>query len=161
MNNSWQKLIFQGIRRLLNQVRASSESISTSRLCLSVPLNLLYKCRESSTNRPCFFKTKPISVQPKISVTSVGKKDYENKPVFGVAKSKAKQTQFQNPVWFKMGKNERESIVSLGDFARHEVSSVIVFEAQPEVARLRQPDGLLDDGLQAGPVRRETLASIH
>jgi len=161
MDNSRQKLIFEGIRRLVNQVRLSSDSISTSRLCVSVPLNLLYKCRESSTNRPCFFKTKPISVQPKMSVSSVFTKDYENQPAFGVAKSKAKQTQFQNPVWFKMGKNERESIVSLGNFAHHEVSSVIVFEPKAEIARLRQPDGLLDDGLQAGPVRRETPASIN
>jgi hypothetical protein len=51
-------------------------------------------------------------------------------------RNKAKQSQFQNPIWFKMGKNERESILGLVDVAQHEVSSLLVFEAKAEVPDL-------------------------
>ena len=65
-------------------------------------------------------------------------KDYENKPAFGVPKSKPKQSQFQNAIWFKMGKNKREFVLGLIDFARHEVSALLLFEAKAEVARLQR-----------------------
>jgi hypothetical protein len=37
-----------------------------------------------------------------------------------------------------MGKNERESILSLINLAQYEVSSLLVLEAKAEVARLRR-----------------------
>jgi hypothetical protein len=49
--------------------------------------------------------------QMNISIFTI--KDYENEPAFGVPKSKPKQSQFQNAIWFKMGKNERESVLGL------------------------------------------------
>jgi len=48
-----------------------------------------------------------------------------------------KQSQFQSPTWFKMGKNERKSILSLVNLAQHKVPSLLVFEAEAEIARLR------------------------
>jgi hypothetical protein len=74
--------------------------------------------------------------QMNISVFTI--KDYENEPAFGIPKSKPKQTQFQNAIWFKMGKNKRESVLGLIDFAQHEVSALLLFEAKAEVARLQR-----------------------
>jgi hypothetical protein len=74
--------------------------------------------------------------QMNISIFTI--KDYENEPTFGVPKSKPKQSQFQNAIWFKMGKNERESVLGLIDFARHEVSALLLLEAKAEVARLQR-----------------------
>jgi hypothetical protein len=74
--------------------------------------------------------------QMNISIFTI--KDYENEPAFGVPENKPKQSQFQNAIWFKMGKNERESVLGLIDFARHEVSALLLFEAKAEVARLQR-----------------------
>jgi hypothetical protein len=68
---------------------------STPRLALSMPPDVLYKCRESSTNRPCFFKTEPICPGHRMKISPLVTKDYENKRVFGERRSKAKQTQFK------------------------------------------------------------------
>jgi hypothetical protein len=51
--------------------------------------------------------------QMNISVFAI--KDYENKTGFGGPENKAKQSQFQNAIWFKMGKNERASILGIVD----------------------------------------------
>jgi hypothetical protein len=50
-----------------------------------------------------------------MNITVFTIKDYENKPAFSVPENKPKQSQFQNAIWFKMGKNERESVVGIVD----------------------------------------------
>jgi len=64
--------------------------------------------------------------QMSISIFTI--KDYENKPAFGTPENEPKQSQFQNAIWFKMGKNERESILSLVEWAQHEVSSLVTWQ---------------------------------
>jgi len=54
-----------------------------------------------------------------------------------LGENKPKQSQFQGSIWFKMGKNERKSILSLVNLAQHEVPCLLVFEAGAEIARLR------------------------
>ena len=71
-----------------------------------------------------------------INISVFTTKDYENKTGFGVLENKAKQSQFQNAIWVKMGKNERESILSLVEVPQHEVSSLLVSEGKPEVPDL-------------------------
>ena len=77
------------------EIRAGD--ISPGESVESVVSDLFDNCRESSTNRPCVFKTKPISAKAKICAIAVLIKDYENKGVFAGRRSKAKQTQLQAP----------------------------------------------------------------
>jgi hypothetical protein len=52
-----------------------------------------YKCRISSTNRPLFVQTNPISEKPKITATPFSQTTYDNMPTFALPKANPKRTQ--------------------------------------------------------------------
>ena len=74
---------------------------SPANLRLSMAPAAFYSCRGYSTNRPCFFKTKPICSRGKIEVSSVLRRDYEEKPR-PAGESKQSQT---NPISGKANGN--------------------------------------------------------
>lgn len=86
-------MIFQGICRLVNQVRPPPDSISTSRLCLSTPPKRSTLVEDPLQIAPSSCKTKPISKKAKMSVSFYSNKGYEDFGVCRPGKSKAKQTQ--------------------------------------------------------------------
>jgi len=62
--------------------------------------NLLYNCRESSTNRPIFMQNKANLLDTQMQVSFVVTKDYENEIAFTFQKNKPNQSQFQAlPLW--------------------------------------------------------------
>jgi len=76
--------------------------------------NLLYNCRESSTNRPLFMQNKANLGKSQMDVRLNISRDYEKKPCWTFGENKPNQSQFQTlPLWIPKNQTQTKPISNL------------------------------------------------